>query len=333
MFIKNISHLLLSNLDKMQLELREIGLQAIEKSISAVKPKNLIEKSINLHRTTLTIAGDDYDLTKFKKVFIIGGGKATAEMTLSLERLLSKLKNIDYNGIINIPEDLKRQEEFKKSKISFNFSSHPIPNEKGVIGTKSMMEIVENSTENDLIICLISGGGSALLPLPKRGINLEDLQKVNSLLLSSGASIHEINIIRKHLSDFKGGNLAKKLYNSSGATLICLIISDVVGNSLDSIASGPTVPDNTTFQDAIDILNKYKLMGKIPSVVKSDFEKGLSDKRLETPKPNDKCFINVHNYLIGSVIFAAEEVITFLKIKGFKMEIAHLPIVSEFLRN
>ena len=268
LYLKNLSQLLLNDVEKNQLILREIGLQALEKAISAVKPKNIMEKSIYIKNNKLFVENDEYDLQKYKKIYIIGGGKATAEMVFTLEKILIKSNDINYEAIINIPENLEKQELIKKSRISINLASHPIPNESGVEGTKSMMEIVEKSTENDLIFCLISGGGSALLPLPKQGIKLKDLQIVNSLLLSSGASIHEINIIRKHLSDFKGGNLAKKLYYSSGATLISLIISDVVGDNLDSIASGPTVPDESTFKDALEILKKYKLLGKIPISVK-----------------------------------------------------------------
>ncbi|MFX1599320.1 MAG: glycerate kinase [Promethearchaeota archaeon] len=319
MFIKNISQLLSNDIHKSQFILREVGLQALEKSILAVKPKNIIEKSIKLQKSKLIIESDEFDLHKFEKVYIIGGGKATAEMALTLEKILLNVKDIDYEGIINIPEALENLEMFKESKISVNFASHPIPNENGLKGTKSMMDMIEKSNENDLILCLISGGGSALLALPKPDIKIKDLQQVNSLLLSSGASIHEINTIRKHLSDFKGGNLAKKLYYSSGTTLICLIISDVVGDKLDSIASGPTVPDNTTFKDAIIILRKYDLLGKIPGTIKEYLEKGLSDKKLETPKPNDLCFANVHNYLIGSVGNAARELTSFLKSKSFEV--------------
>jgi glycerate-2-kinase len=267
----------------------------------------------------LLIENDEYDLHKFKKIYIIGGGKATAEMALSLERFLISFKNIAYKGIINIPKDKEKQKLFKKSKISINFASHPIPDEDGLKGTKSMMNFIEKSNKNDLIFCLISGGGSVLLPLPRQGIDLQDLKEVNSLLLSSGASIHEINTIRKHLSDFKGGNLTKKLYKESGATLISLIISDVVGDNLDSIASGPTVPDETTFRNALEIIRKYNLLEKIPGSIKDHIEKGLLDQKLENPKSDDPCFTNVHNYLIGSVTCAVRDVRSFLKNKGFKV--------------
>ena len=320
MFVRNSSQLLLNDLDKNQLALREIGLQTLEKSISAVKPKAILEKSIKVHKNQLFIENDEYDLEKFKNIYIIGGGKAAAEMALTLERFLISLKDIKYEGIINIPKDKEKLELFEQSKISINFASHPIPNEGGLHGTKSMMEIIEKSNKNDLFFVLISGGGSALIPLPKQGINLQDLKEVNSLLLSSGASIHEINTIRKHLSEFKGGNLAKKLYNSSSATLISLIISDVVGDNLDSIASGPTVPDKTTFKDVFEIVKRYDLLDIIPNSVKDHIEKGLSNQKLENPKPNDPCFTNVHNYLIGSVNSAVHEIKPFLKDKGFKVK-------------
>ncbi len=318
-YIKNISHLLSDNLDRNLLNLREIGLQALERSIYAVKPKILMERSIKIQNSKLFIQNDEYDLSKFKKIYIIGGGKATAEMAVSLERLMISLKDIEYKGIINIPKNTEKKGLFEKSKIVINYASHPLPDVHGLKGTRSMMEIIEHSTKNDLIFCLISGGGSALLPLPKHGISLKDLKEINSLLLNSGASIHEINTIRKHISDFKGGNLAKKVYNSSRAILISLIISDVIGDELDSIASGPTVPDKTTFKESLEIVKKYGLLDEIPNSIKDYLEKGLLNKKFENPKPNDLCFTNVHNYLIGSVDFAVKDIRSLLNSKGFEV--------------
>jgi len=312
MFIKNTAHLLLENLEESQRYLREIGIHCLEIALNAVKPKNLITNSVKIQDGKLIIKEDVFNLNEYNKILVIGAGKASAEMAYTLEEIMKNL-SIEYEGIINIPEGLEIKESEKTKKIELNFATHPIPNENGVNGTKKMLEFVKKSSKKDLIICLISGGGSALLPLPKAGITLKDLQEVNSLLLASGASIHEINAVRKHLSDFKGGNLAKALYNSGGATLISLIISDVVGNNLDSIASGPTVPDRTTFKDAIDILKKYRIHYKVPKSVKNSLEQGLKNKSLENPKSNDLCFRNVHNYLIGSVKSAVQEIITYLK--------------------
>ena len=233
MIIKNISQLFPKDLGKNQLELRKIGLETLEKALNAVKPEKLIKEAVKIQGNSLVIEKDSYDLESFESLYIIGGGKATAEMAFTLEKILESRSHFIREGMINIPEGLEINKSDISSKITMNFASHPIPNENGLNGTKKMMEIVENANKKDLIICLISGGGSALLPLPTASISLEDLQEINSLLLASGASIHEINTIRKHLSDFKGGNLAKKIYNSSKATSISLIISDVVGNKLN----------------------------------------------------------------------------------------------------
>jgi len=313
MFVKNLSQLTPKSLDKSSLELRKVGLEVLEIAIKSVEPSKLIQNNVKVIDGKLNIQKDKFELNKYNNILIIGGGKASAQMSLALEKILKKLPKIKYEGFINFPEGQKIRDYNPSSKIRMNNASHPIPNEKGLTGTKEIVKIVEKANKNDLIICVISGGGSALLPLPKQGITLEDLQKVNSLLLASGASIQEINIIRKHLSDFKGGNLAKKVYNTSKATLITLIISDVVGNNLDSIASGPTVPDLTTFNQAYDVLKKYNLSDKVPSSVKKVIEKGLNDPRLENPKERDVCFTNVYNYLIGSVDLAIEEVSANLK--------------------
>jgi len=185
----------------------------------------------------------------------------------------------------------------KTKKIKINGATHPIPGEEGVNSTKAMLEIARKAGKDDLIIVLISGGGSALMPCPADPVTLEDKKIVTNLLLKCGATINEINVVRKHLSEFKGGQLAKTAYP---ATLVNLIISDVVGDPLDIIASGPTVPDSSTFQDAYNVLKKYNLLNKIPENIKKRIQLGLSGKIEETPKPGDKIFRNVHNILIAS---------------------------------
>ena len=329
MFIKNTNQLLSNILDGDQLNLRKIGLTALEKAINAVKPKKIIEKSIKIQENKLMIKNDIYDLKDFDNIYIIGGGKASEQMLSGLKKILKNFPDIEYKGIINIPEGLELKNSFLESKIKINYATHPIANEKALDGTRDMMELIKKSTKKDLIFCLISGGGSALLTLPKKNISLDELKKVNSLLLASGASIQEINAVRKHLSDFKGGNLAKKLYKKSGATLISLIISDVVGDHLDSIASGPTVPDLTTYKDALNVLEKYNLLKKIPSSVINTINEGLNNRELENPKPKNECFNNVHNYLIGSVQFAAQELSMYLKEQTFHTNYFSKKIVGE----
>ncbi|MFW9824230.1 MAG: glycerate kinase, partial [Candidatus Thorarchaeota archaeon] len=329
MYVKNSSALLSKDLDKEQLSLRKFALELLEAAIDAVKPSKLIEKAVKVQYNKLIIHYDEYDLTKFKRVFIIGGGKATAEMAFTLEKILLSINKIEYYGSINVPEGTPYNESLKETNLKINHASHPIPNEAGLKGVTSMLKMIEKSQKDDLIFCLISGGGSALLPLPKPGITLEDLKKVNSLLLASGASIQEINVIRKHISEIKGGNLAKKIFQSSGATLISLIISDVVGDNLESIASGPTVPDSSTFKDALDILDKYRIIDKIPISVKNSIQEGFFNEEYENPKSNNIIFRSVHNYLIGSVKSAVDEIIKYAKEKSFVVNSFSNEIVGE----
>lgn len=329
MHIKNITQLLSKDLDETQLYLRKIGLKVLENAITAVKAEKIINSNIRIQNKHLIIQQDNYDLSNFNKIIIIGGGKATAEMSFALENILKSIPQKEYSGLINIPDNLDFISSNLTSRIVLNYASHPIPNEMGFSGTNKMIELIKQSSKNDLVICLISGGGSALLPLPKKGVNLKDLQEINSLLLASGATIHEINTIRKHLSDFKGGNLAKKVFELSGATLISLIISDVVGDNLDIIASGPTVPDLSTYQDAVEILKKYTIYDNVPLAVRNTLDEGIKIRELENPKPNDKCFRNVHNYLIGSVNSAVQAVINDLNKREFQSEYFSNEIIGE----
>ncbi|TFF87372.1 MAG: glycerate kinase [Promethearchaeota archaeon] len=317
MIIKNYDELVSDNLENKTRELRKIGLKTLELAINAVKPSHLLRKSVNIYNQQICIKEKPYNIEKEAIIYIIGAGKATAEMAASLELLLNEANHTSYKGIINIPEGLSVENLELSSKIKIVHARHPVPNLKGVEGTKQMLKLIEQAKARDLVFCLISGGGSALLPLPKEGIPLKDLQKLNSLLLSSGANIHEINAIRKHISYIKGGNLAKVLRQLSEAPLISLIISDVIGDDLDSIASGPTVPDSTTFQDSLSVLKKYNLWEKIPPSVSKTINKGLSHELQETPKPGDPCFKKVHNYLIGSVTDAVEAVQSHLQVKDF----------------
>ena len=328
-FIKNTADLLPQNLSKDQLKLRKIGIETLELAIQAVKPKDLMKNSLRFDDGILITEENVIDLKKYKHIFIIGGGKAAVDMLEIIEGLLNKVVNIDYEGIINVPEGLKIDNSKISGRVRINYASHPIPNEGGLIGTKKMMELVQKTTKDDLIICLISGGGSALLPLPKKGINLQELQKMNSLLIASGASIDEINTVRKHISDFKGGNLAKLVHRSSKATLLSLIISDVVGDHLSMIASGPTEPDNTTFNDAMLIIKKYLLDEKAPPSVVEVLEMGVRGEIEENPNSNDKCFERIHNVLVGSVNQGIQQIVIYLQKYGLNSIIFDSMITGE----
>jgi len=247
---------------------------------------------VKLRRNELEIGTLSFKLSKFKRVLVIGGGKAAAGMALEIEQILGVRIT---GGSVNTAGYTKPWPRSKK--INFNPASHPIPSEDGVQGVKNMLRLVGQPSEEDLVISLISGGGSALMPLPSTGIVLSDKQKTTSLLLRSGAKVDEINAVRKHLSDFKGGRLAEKLYP---ATVLSLIISDVVGDKLESIASGPTVPDDTTYADAYTILQERRLWRTVPSSVRRRIQKGKEGKLPETPKRSSRIFKRVHNILVGT---------------------------------
>lgn len=313
MFIKNRDILLNENIPQKNLELRRILIDVLERALDAVKPKILIKRAVIIDKNQLKIHNLSLDLTQFRRCIIIGGGKASGAMAAELENILISYGKIPFNGIINIPKGLEIDDKDFSGRIKLNFASHPIPDDYGINGVKSMMDLIRNTSNNDLIFCLISGGGSALLPLPMKGLTLGDLKVVNLLLLASGANIKEINTIRKHLSAIKGGRLAKAANKNGEPTIISLIISDVIGNRLDTIASGPTVPDQTTYEDAINYLKKYKIFDRIPENARKILLSGYKKEIPETPKKGDPCFLKVHNLIIGSVENAAKAAENYLK--------------------
>ena len=269
---------------------RDLTLQCLEQAVNAADPKLLIKAKMRVENNQLKVEGCMFDLRKFKNVYVVGGGKAGGKMAQAMEEILG---NHIAAGVVNIPYGTSQETKV----IELNEARHPVPDEAGVVGSLRIMAIAEQAKENDLVICLISGGGSSLMPLPREGISLEDKQAITSALLKSGAAITEINAVRKHLSAFKGGWLAKKAYP---ATLLNLVLSDVMGDPLDSIASGPTVPDKSTFSDAKKILEKYGLWTKVPVSIRKIFSEGERGLLQETPKPDDIVFEKVHSLVIGN---------------------------------
>ncbi len=270
---------------------RKFALMGLEAALEAADPKDVIKSKVALRGNLLRIDGSSFDLEKFKKVLVIGGGKASGSMAEALEEVLGDRIT---NGTINIP---RSSGKYKVKQIRLQEASHPVPDEAGMRGTKEILNLASQADENDLVICLISGGGSSLMPLPRGDISLQDKRTVTESLLNSGATINEVNSVRKHISNFKGGWLAKKVYP---ATIINLILSDVLGDPLDFIASGPSVPDSTTFQDAIEVLERYKLWDYTPASVKEVLLDGQKGQIAETPKKNDDAFKKVHSFIVGN---------------------------------
>jgi glycerate 2-kinase len=304
-YIKNKNKILENSTTQTDRKVRDAILLAFESALSSSNPYKMIIDNVSVSDSILTIGSKHFDLNKFEKIIVIGGGKASGPMTQALENLLEDRIT---HGIVNILEGTSG--DYPTKKIYLNEAGHPIPTENGMSGARKMLELAENVCKKDLIICLISGGGSAMMALPKKGITLHDKQTVTQLLLRSGATINELNAVRKHLSDFKGGWLAKR---AQPATLVSLILSDVVGDPLDTISSGPTAPDQTTYQDVADIFEKYKLSKEIPVSIKKILEMGLDGKIPETPKLDDPIFDNVHNIVLGNnrlACLAAKEKLT-----------------------
>lgn len=304
--IKNIDTLIKNGKTELARKARTLALQSLECALKAVDPKHLLKTKLLLKNSCLRVDNFSFDLTKFRNVYVVGGGKASGAMAEALEDTLGK--HIA-GGIVNVPYGTRH----KSRVIRIHEANHPIPDKAGMEGTMRMMQIAEQAEKDDLLICLISGGGSSLMPLPREGVSLEDKRSVTNALLKSGAAIREVNTVRKHLSAFKGGWLAKKAYS---VTVLNLILSDVTGDPLDSIASGPTVPDSSTFADAKKVLEKHGLWKTAPSSVRKILSDGVEGHIAETPKPGDPAFERVSNVVVGNNRTASQAAVECLKREG-----------------
>ncbi len=279
-------------------EARKILVEVVDSAIKAGNPESSIQKWIKLDPDRLKIADCEVELDQVGKIVVVGGGKAGVAMATAIEQILGGWLS---EGIVNIPEGTLPVDY--NGKIKFIEVRHPIPSEAGVAGAREMLSLVQKLGEHDLVIFVISGGGSAIIPFPASGITLTQLQEVTQLLLRSGATIRELNIVRKHLSGVKGGQLAQAAYP---ARIVTLLISDVVGDGLDTIASGPTYWDSTTFSDALAVLEKYKLTDKVSTEVIYRLRDGTKWLIPDTPNRGDECFRGACYQIIMSNIEALE---------------------------
>jgi hydroxypyruvate reductase len=264
--------------------------------LQAVDPGEATHTHVRREGDQLHVADRTYDLRQYDALYIIGVGKAGAAMAVAVEALLGdRLRG----GHVIVKYGHGRPVK----QVTLHEAGHPIPDEAGVRATRTLIDFVNGRGPRELLMCLISGGGSALSPAPVKGITLAEKQEVTRLLLACGATIHEINALRKHISEIKGGQLARL---ASPATLITLVLSDVVGDALDVIASGPTVPDTSTFADCLEILRKYQLLDKVPTTIRRHLEAGLVGAVLETPKPGDAVFARTQTVIIGRNLQALE---------------------------
>jgi len=269
-------------------------------SLKRVDPYEAVRRFVRIDGKKLLLddqgeSETELDLQVFDRVFVVGGGKATAPMARAVEDILGERIT---KGIINVKYGFA--EKLLRTKIIE--AGHPLPDQKGVEGARQIVELLQSAGEKDLVFSLISGGGSALLPLAAGTIILTEKKALTQKLLECGASIEEINAIRKHISLCKGGQLARAAFP---ATTVNLMLSDVVGDKMDVIASGPFVPDQSTFKDAWAIIDKYGLTD-IPGSISAHLQRGLEGKIPETPKAGDVVFSRVRNRIVGSNLLALE---------------------------
>lgn len=289
----------MKNAEKEQLrkKLRRHALEIFQAGLAAVKPDAALRKHVHRRGDRLEIGEQAYAL-KNRRVFVLAFGKAAAIMAQTLEALLG-------DALIAGVAVTKygHAEDFTSNKITLFEAGHPIPDDNGVQAAQAILQLANRAGADDLVLVAISGGGSALLSLPAEGVTLHDKQQTTELLLKSGADIRELNTVRKHLSAVKGGRLAAAI---APAQHCSLILSDVVGDPLDFIASGPTVPDSTTFQDAVATCQKYDLADRLPPRITQYLQDGAHGKIAEMPKQGDAVFSTGATLLIGNNRQAAE---------------------------
>lgn len=290
---------------------RERVIDIFKSAIEAADPYYAVMKKVRVAGSRMTIHDQDYNLDNFARIVVVGAGKATAPMARAIEEILQD--RID-DGIVIVKYGHTRP----LRKIRQIEGAHPLPDLNGVLGTKDVMNIVKRADARTLVICLLSGGASSLLVSPMDGTGIDDKKEVTELLLRAGATIDELNAVRKHISNLKGGRLAELAHP---ATLITLILSDVIGDRLDVIASGPTVPDRTTFKDAIRVLRKYGLEDKIPGRVEKILKDGLEGKLKETPKGCEDFFKKTRTIIIAGIKEALGAAKEKAESMGFKTEI------------
>ena len=234
------------------------------------------------------------DLARFRDVYVLGAGKAGVSMAQAAERVLGRRIAA---GFVNVKHGDGVRARAALRRIELNECGHPVPDARGTLGAERIAEIATHAGERDLIVWLVSGGASALLPFPAAPVTLEEKQAATRLLLASGADIHEINTLRKHISRIKGGQLARM---AAPATVEALLLSDVIGDDPGVIGSGPTAPDASSFAASLAVLDRYAIRESVPAAVRERLERGAAGEIPETPKPGAACFRKVRNTIIGS---------------------------------
>jgi hydroxypyruvate reductase len=263
-------------------------------ALEAVEPAAAVDRHLQRTGDWLTAGEKRYNLSRIKRILIVGAGKASEPMARAVVGILGDAFT---SGIVIVKEGWHQADDTLPPGLRVLEASHPIPDERGVQATREVLSLLSGAGVDDLVICLLSGGASALLTQPVEGISLQDVQRMTDLLLRSGAGIQQINALRKHHDVVKGGGLARA---ANGAQVLSLILSDVVGDRLDAIASGPTAPDSSTFLECLQIIQHYQLENKIPPSILEHLQRGATGEIPETLKAGEPLLERVNNVLVGS---------------------------------
>ena len=298
--------------------------QVLAAALNSADAGAAIKRNVSLSTNQLDISGTSYHLDLYHRIFVIGAGKAAVPMATAIYEILGN--RITAGLVITKDGYVDPNGSQSDNQIKIIQAGHPIPDLRNLDASSQLISTVNNLAADDLVLCLFSGGGSALLLKPAPGISLKDIQDTISLLLNCGATIDEINSIRKHLDDIKGGKLARLLYPAS---VIALVMSDVIGDRFDVIASGPTVADLSTYQDALEVLKKYQLSDLVPSPVVAHLVNGSMGKIPETIKPGDPALEKVQNVLIANNHQAAMAALRAAQDSGFSASLLASPIQGE----
>ncbi len=289
-------------------------------ALLAADPRQAVRRAVRLNEMELMVAGQQINLGRFRRIRLVGAGKAAQAMA---QGALDVFGERIADGVL-IAKHLQEGGQPLPKNIRVLQGGHPVPSQASVSATSALVDLLLSSGEDDLILCLISGGGSALMTLPVEGTDLEELQSLTRLLLACGADIGEMNTLRKHLDRVKGGGLARL---AAPARLVTLILSDVIGSPLDVIASGPTVADSTTYSQALSILQKYQLDRQTPPGILSILKRGVEGKLPETIKPGDPLLTGVINQVVSSNPQAAQAGLDQARQEGF-----HPLLLTTFLQ-
>jgi hydroxypyruvate reductase len=287
--------------------LKDAGLAIFEAGLRAGHVRPLLHQALRFDGSRLGVGSTDFDLDRLRRLIVLGAGKAAGAMAQVLEEILD---DRIAQGLVVV----KDGRSTRTRRIRLVEAGHPLPDARGLQAAQELLRLAHDAREDDLVLVLISGGASALTPAPVPGITLADKQLLTRQLLDAGATINELNAVRKHCSLLKGGQLAKV---AAPAPVISLILSDVIGDHLDVIASGPTAPDKTTYREALAVLDRLGLRDRVPTRVRGHLEQGVRGEIPENPKPTDPIFRKVTNHIIGNNSLVVEAALAEAGALGF----------------